>query len=95
MFGVKDVGTWNNPHYVFGGRKSRPDPWSDYRYGDITKLNPSFTREAKNDYPTPVEAINSAMNMDTDEAFYYLKAWQHGEDLSEFDTPIEDDDHER
>ena len=29
------------------------------------------------DYPTPVEAINSAMGMDTDEAHHYFKAWQH------------------
>ena len=42
----------------------------------------------KNTYPTPTEAVNNAMGMDADEAYQYLKAWQHGDDLSRFDTPV-------
>ena len=41
-----------------------------------------------NTYPTPTKAVNNAMGMDADEAYQYLKAWQHGDDLSEFDTPV-------
>lgn len=42
LFGVKDVGRWDHPHYVFGGRSFSGDPWANYRHGDVQKLCPAF-----------------------------------------------------
>jgi len=69
-FGVKNVSDKpGNAHYVFGGRKGiGDDPWSNYRYGNVDELCPTFAQR-KIDARSLAERTEDAYSADLFAAF--------------------------